>query len=343
LADAAALALRCVDDAETAHEVAAWSMRKGLNPVMRALDDERRTMLTTSVLGLTVPSPVGVAAGFDKKGELSAALREMGFGFVEVGGVTPTSQDGNPRPRIFRLVEDQALVNRVGLPNRGAVPTAETLRTTRRGVVGVNCAKQGPVDDYATVAAAVTDVCDFLVVNASCPNVRGGVVVDAGELGRSIRLTKRAAKGTPVLVKVSPDVTDLGPVAKVLRREGVDGIVLANTTKRRPDDLVSANKDQVGGLSGRPLADNTKRLVSQFYALTNGTIPIVAVGGVFDGRDAYALVKAGATLVQIYTGLVYRPPSQTADIHANLADLAKADGFATIQAAVGADHRRPSS
>ncbi|KAH8075455.1 dihydroorotate dehydrogenase [Aureococcus anophagefferens] len=285
-----------VGDAETAHGYALAGLHLGSGPVAAAPEDALKTRL----FGLEFPSPVGVAAGFDKRGEAVAALGDLGFGFVEVGGVTPEHQDGNPRPRVFRLRDDEAVVNFVGLPSEG-------------------------------VNAALAGYVDFVVVNASCPNVKGGVV-SVGAMPELLRATKAALGGVPLLLKCSPDLgaSQVAAIAKLAVDLPLDGLVVANTTARRPatdadepgpprlfyGELRSKDVPDRGGLSGPPLRDNAVRLVRDFYAATGGAVPI------------------------LYTALVYHGPSLAPKLRDGLADLARRDGFETVQAAVGADHTR---
>ena len=375
LADVGAAALRTVvSDAETAHGVALAGLGLGLGPVAKA-PPAGGAALETTVLGLTFASPIGVAAGFDKRGAAVGPLGDLGFGFVEVGGVTPRPQPGNERPRVFRLAADEAVVNFVGLPSEGVAVVAARLREARAGggrapkaLVGANITKNATtaggaaaVADHVAVAEGLRDCVDFVVVNASCPNVTGGVV-SVGALPDLLRATKAALGGAvPLLLKCSPDLSapQRRAIANVALSVPLDGLVVANTTARRPetdtkdgDDassrpprlfgdagLASADVPARGGLSGPPLRANARDLVRDLYAHTKGAVPIVGVGGVCSPEDAYALVKAGASLVQLYTALVYRGPSLAPELRDGLAALAHKDGFARVQDAVGADHR----
>ena len=243
--------------------------------------------------------------------------------------MTPEPQDGNPRPRIFRLEKEQAIINRVGLPSEGVDVVKKRLLKQKDFLLGVNCAKQNSVSDFAKVASEVADEADFVVINASCPNVQGGVVADLNELRAAIRQTK-AVCNKIVMVKLSPDLQDTKAVAALLLEEHIDGVIVANTSKNH-------NFSETGGLSGKPLTMNTRRLVSDIYRHTSGKLLIVGVGGISSAHDAYALIRAGATLVQLYTGLVYLGPSSTLQLHSDLAALVRADGFERLQDAVGID------
>lgn len=351
MAEAASKAIvLLVSDAETAHSLALWGLRSGLGPIARRIEAE------TNVCGISFSSPVGLAAGFDKQGQAVEALAELGFGFVEIGGVTLKPQSGNERPRIFRVGES-AIVNRVGLPSEGVDVVAARLeaitrtRKKKKCVVAVNVAKQRNDDEFAQVAAKVAPYCDLIVVNVSCPNVSGGLV-DVSKLRSVLNQVRLAVPRTLVFAKVSPD---LGPkaraaVADALLASRVDGIVVANTTKRRPGQPDPANDSppplagtpipncpEPGGLSGPPLTQATRVLVADFYKRTR--LPIIGVGGVSTPEDAYALVRAGASLVQLYTALVYAGPSLPQQLNTGLLRLANNDGFDSVQQAVGADHR----
>ena len=324
LADAGAKVLReGISDAEDAHSYALQLLGLGLGPVAPQAD----ASLKTEVFGITFASPVGVAAGFDKRGFAHAPLGEMGFGFVEVGGVTPLPQPGNDRPRMFRLKNDRSVVNFVGLPSEGADVVAARLKSTKR-----------------------TCVVDFVVVNASCPNVKGGVV-DVKAMAALVAVA-RENTSVPVLLKISPDLDERQrrTVAHTALKLKLDGLVVANTTSRRPHrdsspplfktPLRSADVPDRGGLSGPPLIENTKAIVHDFYRKTKGRVPIVGVGGVSSADDAYALICAGASLLQLYTALVYHGPGLGCEIRDGLVARAKKDGFARVQDAVGSDHRR---
>ena len=351
LADAGASLLReGISDAEDAHSYALQLLNLGLGPVAPPAD----AALETEVFGLTFAAPVGVAAGFDKRGLAHAPLGKMGFGFVEVGGVTPAPQPGNERPRVFRLKEDKAVVNFVGLPSEGAEVVAARLKNTEKTcVVGANVTKNASsndaVADHAKVVKALDGCVDFVVVNASCPNVKGGVV-DVKAMAALVEVARKNTK-VPVLLKVSPDLDERQrrTVARTALRLKLDGLVVANTTSRRPHrdsspplfktPLLSPDVPDRGGLSGPPLVENTRAIVHDFYRKTKGRVPIVGVGGVSSADDAYALIRAGASLVQLYTALVYHGPGLGCEIRDGLVERARRDGFERVRDAVGADHR----
>ena len=330
-------------DPETAHRLTIRALRAGLVPAERGPDDP---VLAVRVLGRDFPNPIGLAAGFDKDAEVPDAMLRLGFGFVEVGTVTPLPQAGNPRPRIFRLPASGAVINRLGFNNAGlAVAAGRLAERDRRGIVGANIGRNkdqtDAVADYAAGAAVMAPRADYLGVTVSAPNTAGLRALQGREPLTELLaavLSARGSTGTPVLLKVAPDLTeeDEADVAAVALESGIDGLVVSNTTLARPADLDPAVAGQTGGLSGVPLFDRSTALVATFRRLTQGRLPIVGVGGVRSGADAYAKIRAGASLVQLYTGLVYGGPGLVGDIKRDLAARLKADGFRSVGEAVGA-------
>ncbi|HEX6979314.1 MAG TPA: quinone-dependent dihydroorotate dehydrogenase [Alphaproteobacteria bacterium] len=335
---------------ETAHRLTIAALRTGLVP--RAAI-EADPILAQSLWGLRFSNPVGLAAGFDKSAEAPDALLEQGFGFVEIGSVTPRPQPGNPRPRLFRLTEDEAVINRMGFNNEGAaVVSARLKRRKRRGIVGVNLGKnKDTVDaaaDYVAGVTALAPYADFLVCNVSSPNTPGLRALQGRDalqelIGRVQAALRRAVpSGTPpLLLKIAPDLTELDcrDIAEVALAMGIDGLIVSNTTVARPSGLKSRYRSEAGGLSGRPLFEMSTACLGTMYRLTQGRIPLVGVGGIASGRDAYRKIRAGASLVQLYTALVYQGPGLIVRIQHELASLLRADGFACLADAVGADHR----
>jgi dihydroorotate dehydrogenase len=334
--------------AETAHELVQTGLRTAQGtPVEDALarryvvDDER---LETTVFGQTFPNPVGVAAGFDKNARVPRALAALGFGHVEVGGVTAERQAGNPRPRMFRLGEDDAIVNRMGFNNEGADAVGPRLARADVPVpVGVNIgkSKDAPLDeaadDYLYTFERVREGGDFFVVNVSSPNTPGLRDLQDREHLETILSTLLDAGADPLLVKFSPDLhRDAIAEGVALAEElGLSGVVATNTTTDRADDLQSAAATEEGGLSGRPLEERATETVR--FVAERTDLPVVGVGGVFTAEDAYRKIRAGADLVQLYTGLVYRGPGIARDINRGLLRLLERDGFDSVEAAVGAD------
>jgi dihydroorotate dehydrogenase len=334
--------------AETAHESTKTLLRAGgWRPLRDALearylvDDDR---LSTSVFGLDVPNPVGVAAGFDKNAEIPGALAALGFGHVEVGGVTAQGQPGNPRPRLFRLPEDRALVNRMGFNNAGADVIGPRLADADVPVpLGVNIGKSkatplaDAAEDYRYSYERTAAGGDYFVVNVSSPNTPGlRDLQDRDHLERIIE-SLRDAGAAPLLVKLSPDLTDAATESAldVVEDHGLDGVITTNTTTERPAHLRSHNRAETGGLSGKPIETRATRAVR--FVAERTDVPVVGVGGVSTARGAYAKLRAGASLVQLYTGLVYEGPAVARDINRGLLDLLDRDGFDSVEEAVGAD------
>lgn len=341
-------------DAETAHSVGALALRllTLLPPLERFL--RRRlaasdAVLRTSALGVTLPSPIGLAAGFDKDARLFDAALALGFGFVEVGTVTALAQPGNERPRLARLPTDRALLNRFGFNNEGADAAARRLAARDRsaGVVGANVGKsaavalEDAVADYRRSAAAVGPVADFLVVNVSSPNTKGlRSLQDPEALRPILRAVLDEARG-PVLLKVAPDLVDaeLDALADLALELGLAGMVATNTTIDR--DVLRADRARAdaafagGGISGAPLKQRSLEVLRRLHARTQGRLLLVAAGGVETAEDAWERVRAGATLVQVYTAFVYGGPGYPSRLSRELAALARRDGFARVQDAVG--------
>lgn len=341
-------------DPEAAHRAAILALKAGLGEAYARKDDP---ILATRVWNRDFPNPVGLAAGFDKNGEAPDAILGLGFGFAEAGTVTPKPQAGNPRPRLFRLVEDGALINRMGFNNDGVEAMAVRLaRRTRNGIVGINIGRNkdssDDVADFTACAARLAPFADYLVVNVSSPNTPGLRALQGREplarllgavRGARDRATAHGFQGArpPLVVKIAPDLADedLRDVAEVARALPVDGLIATNTTIVRPPELQSAHRAETGGLSGRPLFDPSTRVLARLHALTGGAIPLIGVGGIASGRDAYAKIRAGASLVQLYTALVYEGPGLVGRIKRELAECLRRDGFSSVADAVGADHR----
>jgi dihydroorotate dehydrogenase len=327
-------------ETERAHNLALAALR---------LDRRRAAtidpLLATRVAGLDFPGPIGLAAGFDKNAEVPDAMLARGFGFVEVGTLTPLPQSGNPRPRLFRLVEDRAVINRMGFNNEGQAAARARLaaRRGRGGIVGVNVgANKDAVDriaDYATGVRAMAPVADYLTINISSPNTPG---LRALQSRRSLDellagvIAARGRGGPPVFLKVAPDLiaADIDDIAAVSLDRGIDGLIVANTTISRPP-LQSRHAAEAGGLSGAPLRDLAAIRLRDFRSATGGSLPLIAAGGIASAADAYARIRAGACLVQLYSALVYAGPGLARQINVELADLVRRDGHRSIAEAVG--------
>ena len=306
--------------------------------------------LACRVAGIDAPSPIGLAAGFDKDARAANAMLGFGFGFVEVGTVTPLAQPGNPKPRLFRLREDRAIVNRLGFNNGGQAAAFERLTRPRRGIVGVNIgANKDATDriaDYANGVRVMAPVADYLAINVSSPNTPGlRALQEAAALDALLAATMAARgdvrgdrDGPPMFLKVAPDLepADIDAVARVAIDRGVDALIVSNTTVSRPW-LRSRHAGETGGLSGAPLGKLAAARLRDFRSATGGAMPLIAAGGIATAEDAYARIRAGASLVQLYSALVYEGPGLARRIATGLARLLARDGFACVGDAVGVD------
>ncbi|KAF2365919.1 Dihydroorotate dehydrogenase class 2 [Trinorchestia longiramus] len=342
-------------DPEQSHRLSIWAMKHKLLPRRRDTPDPS---LRTSILGLQCCSPIGLAAGYDKDGEAVEGLFRLGFGFVEVGSVTPKPQEGNPKPRVFRLSEDEAVINRYGFNSAGHAQVYDNLSRLpppgkREAPVGINLGKnkttQDHVADYKEGVRLLAPLADYLVINVSSPNTPGLRGLQAGgalsELleGVQAQLQQQQQLGhrPPLLVKIAPDLseTELSVICKVLLEKKVDGIIVGNTTVSRPPGLRSSHAQEVGGLSGKPLEDKATSTVRTVASITKGRLPIIGCGGISDGEGAYAKLRAGASAVQLYTALVFGGPTLVGDIEKQLLQLMKRDGFSCVSEVVGSDLR----
>ena len=340
-------------DPERAHRFAIWSLKTGLAAKFYPPEPDD-AILATAVWGRAFRNPLGLAAGFDKNAEVPDAALDLGLGFVEVGGVTPQAQAGNPAPRLFRLDADRALINRMGFNNQGLAAVLDRLARRKRGhgIVAVNLGKnktqEDAVADYATLAGRLALHADMLVINLSSPNTPGLRALQQTEALIAIVRATRAARdavmiGTPppLLLKIAPDLDSLeiAAITRAAMDEKLDGIVVSNTTTGRPGTLLSPQHVESGGLSGAPLMDLSTRLLRRVYELTGGQMPLIGVGGVGGGADAYAKIRAGASLVQFYSAMVFEGPVFIGRVKRELAVLLKRDGFTNVAQAVGADIR----
>ena len=330
-------------DPETAHRATIAALKTGL--IARPAADD--PILATDVAGLRLLNPIGLAAGFDKNAEVPDAILRLGFGFTEVGTITPLAQPGNPRPRMVRLVEDRAVINRLGFNNGGLDAAAARLRARRGrpGTVGANVGankdSSDRIADYVRGVTAVRDLATYITVNISSPNTPGLRALQSREalaelIGRTMEA--RGCSGPPLFVKVAPDLTqqDIRDIAEVAVTGGIDGLIVSNTTIARAG-LRSRHAGEAGGLSGAPLFTASTQALRAFRAATAGRLPLIGVGGIASGADAYAKIRAGASAVQLYTGRVYDGPGLVTRIKRELAALLRRDGFASVEAAVGAD------
>ena len=331
-------------DPERAHRLAITALRLGLVGRDAQPDDPA---LHVRALGLRFRNPIGLAAGFDKDAMALRGLRRVGFGFVEAGSVTPRPQPGNPRPRVFRLLEDGAVINRYGLNNRGIAAFTARLAALPRGDVpvganvGINKEGADPERDLPALVAAVAPYADYVVVNVSSPNTPGLRDLQGEARLASIlaAITAVAPRRPPLLVKVAPDLPEGGleAIVDTAVRHGVDGLVVSNTTVARPDTLRSRWAGEAGGLSGRPLRAASTRLVAQAYRLAAGRLVLVGCGGVATGADALEKIRAGASLVQLYTAFSLAGPGLVPRIKRELSAALRQQGFASVQDATGVD------
>jgi len=337
-------ALRRIDP-ETAHGLALKALGTGLG-LLPLPGPVRSPRLAVRLAGLDLPNPVGLAAGFDKNAQAVAALSRAGFGFLEVGAATPRAQAGNPRPRLFRLTEDRAAINRFGFNNDGMLAIAARLAKRPPGIpVGLNLGANKDSADRARDFAEVLRLCaphvDFATVNVSSPNTERlrdlqGAAALTGLLGGVMETRAGLARRIPVFLKIAPDLNndELAEIAGIATQSGVDGIIATNTTVSR-DGLQSPMSHEAGGLSGAPLFEKSTRVLAHLSDLTGGDMPLIGVGGIGSAEQAYAKIRAGATAVQLYTAMVYDGLSLAARIARGLDDLLARDGFDSVDHAVG--------
>ncbi|MBU2961748.1 quinone-dependent dihydroorotate dehydrogenase [Citreicella sp. C3M06] len=347
LIERAGLALMHRIDPETAHGLALRALSSGLAPLPESYGSDR---LRCTVAGMTLANPLGLAAGFDKNAEALAPLSRAGFGFVEVGALTPRAQPGNPKPRLFRLTEDRAVINRFGFNNRGMDDALPRLAARPKGMVlGLNLGANKDSDDRAEDFARVLTRCgahlDFATVNVSSPNTEKlrdlqGKAALSALLAGVMAARAEAGLTLPVFVKIAPDLDTQGleDVAEVALASGVAGVIATNTTLSR-DGLASAHKAEAGGMSGAPLFERSTRVLARLSDLTGGAVPLIGVGGVASGADAYTKIRAGASAVQLYSALVYEGLSLVPRILRELDALLARDGFASVAEAVGSGRK----
>ncbi|EGF95482.1 Dihydroorotate dehydrogenase (quinone) [Brevundimonas diminuta] len=335
LTDLGAWALRQLDP-ETAHRLAIRALQMTPLPAPGADDP----ILKTTIAGLEMSNPVGLAAGLDKNGEALEGLSRLGFGAVECGSVTPRAQAGNPKPRLFRLAEDRAIINRMGFNNEGLEPFAARLarRPTRTAIganLGANKDTEDKAADYVAGLRRLAGLADYFTVNISSPNTPGLRALQGREalddlLGRIHEA--RPADGAPVFLKIAPDLIgeEIGMIVEASIAHRIDALIVSNTTLERPASLRSAYKGEAGGLSGAPLKPFAQKAVEAAAEAAGGRLPLIAVGGIADGADAYARIRAGASAVQVYSALIYEGPGMVGRIKRDLAARLRADGFASM-------------
>jgi dihydroorotate dehydrogenase len=330
-------------DPESAHDIALKSLELGLYPRAGGPDDRR---LAQTVFGLDFPNPIGMAAGFDKNARVPTELLGMGFGFVEVGTLTPRGQSGNSGTRIFRSARDHAIINRLGFNNEGQAAALVRLQERPKGIVGVNVGagrdSEDRIADYVTGIERMAQVASYLTVNISSPNTPGLRDLQApkalDDLLERVQAARQALpRNPPLLVKLAPDLADadLPEVVAVIQAHGVDGIVVSNTTLSRDEVDTIAFARETGGLSGRPLFARSTRMLARVYQITQGKLPLIGVGGIDSGEAALAKIEAGATLLQLYTGLVFEGPGLIGRIKRTLVEAVAKSGVSTVAPLIG--------
>jgi dihydroorotate dehydrogenase len=328
-------------DAEQAHRLTIAGLKTGLaGSALQTVSPS----LSSKLLGLAFPNPVGLAPGFDKNAEVPDAMLGQGFGFVEIGTVTPRPQTGNPKPRLFRLHEDQAVINRMGFNNDGHDMVLKRLeaRRNRGGIVGINIGankdSEDRIADYVLGLRKFSGVASYITINISSPNTPGlRNLQGRDDLLRLLsRLNDMRPAHLPMLLKIAPDLSDdeLRDVALACSDQAVDGVIISNTTISRPA-LLSAHAIEAGGLSGKPLFDLSTRQLSRFYQMTGGRIPLIGVGGIHDAETAWQKIRAGASLIQLYSALVYKGPALVQEICAGLEAKLRAHGLSSLAQAIG--------
>ena len=335
-------------DPETAHDFAVKSLKFNVLP-SKMFEVEDEEMLNINLFGKNFPNPIGLAAGFDKSAEVYNSLLKLGFGFVEVGTVTPLKQYGNPKPRIFRLEEDQALINRLGFNNDGMEVIKDRIKSNgKRGILGVNIGPnkttKNQKNDFCLGLSNFCDLADYITVNISSPNTEGlRDFHDQKKLTELIttlnKIKKDKKTNIPLLLKISPDINNshIPEISDIAIKNNISAIILTNTTNNHRDDLISALKKEEGGLSGNPLSQVSTNMIKKFSKELNGKIPIIGVGGVNSGKSAYEKITAGASLLQLYTSFVYRGPSAAKEIKRELIQILKEEGIKNIKEAIGKD------
>lgn len=334
---------------EAAHSLSLNALKYFPRPVSKFVDP----ILETEVFGLSFKTPIGIAAGYDKDAKVPAALLDIGFGFVEVGTLTPKPQKGNPKPRIFRLKKDFALINRLGFNNLGFEAALKSLNScakgNRQGVLGINIGanknSRDPVSDYVLGMETLNHQADYFTINISSPNTPGLRDLQAKDqltklvsaVSEALKKASLAEKSPPLLVKIAPDLDkkQLRDIVDIALKFKLDGLIISNTTVERPDNLVSHEKNETGGLSGQPLFNTSTALLAEAYKLSGGKLTLIGVGGVASAKQAFEKILNGASLVQLYTGLVYEGPGLANDISKGLAAVLLENGFTSVSEAVG--------
>ena len=335
-------------DPELAHSLAIKFLKNNYLP-LNLLTSQVSPKLEINVLGKVFKNPIGLAAGFDKNAEIYNSIFKLGFGFVEVGTITPLPQYGNPKPRVFRLAEDEAIINRLGFPSLGMEKVKAIIQNNEpTGILGINIGPNkestSKIEDYLKCFEYFCNLCDYICINISSPNTPN--LRDLHEKNKIEELLvaikskqKQLNNTTKVLLKISPDITkkNISELATIALNQKIDGVVLTNTTIDRNKNLKSPNQGELGGLSGKPLQQSSNFIIKEFYKIIEKKIPIIGVGGVFDGKSALNKIKSGASLIQLYTSMVYEGPYVANKINKELKLLLETEGFENLKDAVGKD------
>lgn len=316
-------------------------------------DNINDPILSQHILGLDFPNPIGLAAGFDKNAEVISSMFSLGFGFIEVGTITPLPQNGNPKPRVFRLEEDKGIINSLGFNNKGILKAKKNLikfksSSNKNRIVGVNLGinknSTDSINDYLFGIESFCNLANYITINISSPNTVG--LRDLQLRGKIENLIKQVVlkrekidslTKIPIFIKISPDLNDdqLRDIALISLANNIDGLIITNTTINRPNNLLSKNKNFKGGLSGKPLFQASNKILKKMYNLTNGQIILIGVGGISSGSDCYEKIKSGASLIQLYSALTFSGPSLISKIKKELVDLIKTDGYNNISDLIG--------
>jgi len=335
-------------DPELAHSLAIKFLKNNYLP-LNLLTSQVSPKLEINVLGKVFKNPIGLAAGFDKNAEIYNSIFKLGFGFVEVGTITPLPQYGNPKPRVFRLAEDEAIINRLGFPSLGMEKVKAIIQNNEpTGILGINIGPNkestSKIEDYLKCFEYFCNLCDYICINISSPNTPN--LRDLHEKNKIEELLvaikskqKQLNNTTKVLLKISPDITkkNISELATIALNQKIDGVVLTNTTIDRNKNLKSPNQGELGGLSGKPLQQSSNFIIKEFYKIIEKQIPIIGVGGVFDGKSALDKIKSGASLIQLYTSMVYEGPYVANKINKELELLLETEEFENLKDAVGKD------
>jgi len=333
-------------DPELAHSLAIQFLKNLYIPIFSSKDDE---ILKISIFGKEFSNPIGLAAGFDKNADVYDKMFALGFGFAEVGTITPKPQEGNVKPRVFRLIQDEAIINRLGFPSQGLARVKSRIEIKNSdGILGINI---GPnkdsvsrIDDYIECFKNFHNLCSYICINISSPNTENLRNFHQQEnlknlLREILNIKKQLNSNTPVVLKISPDISDedIDTICNNVLEFHLDGLVLTNTSVNLRENLISNKKSEQGGLSGAPIQKTSNLIIKKFFKKIGKKIPLIGVGGINSGVTAYEKIKSGASLLQLYTGLVFKGPFVVTSIKQELSELLRKDGFSSLKEAIGVD------